>query len=143
MTVNRKPFSERDKTELLSNPYTFRVTDHRIYFTLAFKEFVMSEIYKPSMTSTKIFIKAGYDPDIVGKRTIGYAVAQIRKEASSEEGLKEPKMPKEKQPKKKDSSAEIRKLEYRVKMLEQQIEFLKKTEHLKKTGRIPLPRDSS
>ena len=65
MTVNKKAFSKNDKAELLNNPYTFRVTDHRIYFTLAFKEFVMSEIDKPLMTSTKVFKKAGYDPCIV------------------------------------------------------------------------------
>lgn len=143
MTVNKKPFSEKDKAELLNNPYTFRVTDHRIHFTLAFKEFVMSEIDKPLMTSTKVFIKAGYDPDIVGKRTMQGTVASIRKEAASKEGLQNPTLPKGPVRKKRDPSAEIDELKYRVKSLEQQIEFLKKTEHLERTGQIPLPKDSS
>lgn len=143
MGRTRNAFTEQEKMELRNNPYTFRVTDYKIVFTLAFKEFVLSEIDKPLMNSTKVFLKAGYPPGLIPKRTMQYTVAQIRKEAASKEGLREPKPPKAASRKKNDSSSELEELKHRVQILEQQIDFLKKTEHVKKTGQIPLPRDSS
>lgn len=141
--ADKKNFTEDEKKELLNNPYTFRVTDHRIYFTLAFKQYAMAEIDKPDMTSRKVFVNAGYSTDILSPRNMRYAIKQMRKEAASAEGLKEPSLPKQPQPKKKDASKEVEELKKRVETLEQQIDFLKKTEHLRKTGQIPLPRNSS
>ena len=143
MAGNRKTFSEEEKIKLLNNPYTFRVSDHRITFTLAFKQYVMSMVDKPGMTSRKIFASAGYDTDIISPRTMKYTVRKIKLEAASGQGLKEPSMPKKPARKRKNPDKEMAELKLRVKYLEQQIEFLKKSEHLRKTGQIPLPRDSS
>ena len=57
---SRHHYTEAEKAELLSNPYTFRVTDTSIRFTLAFKKFVLENIDKPGMTSVKVFEAAGY-----------------------------------------------------------------------------------
>lgn len=141
--ADKKTYTEDEKNELLSNPYTFRVNDHRIHFTLAFKQYVMAEAGKPGMTSRKLFANAGYNTDILSSRTMSYAIKQIQKEASSPEGLQEPTLPKYARPKKKEASEEVEELKKRVKILEQQIDFLKKTEHLRKTGHIPIPRNSS
>ena len=53
-------FTDEEKAELLSNPFTFQVTDCKITFTLAFKQLVLDQINKPGMSAAKILQKAGY-----------------------------------------------------------------------------------
>lgn len=64
-------------------------------------------------------------------------------EAETPEGLREPARPKKSSAKKKHSETEFRELEKRVQLLEQQIEFLKKSRHLQETGQLIPPRNSS
>lgn len=130
-------FTDEEKAELLSNPYTFRVSDCKVVFTLAFKRFVLSEIDKPGMSSAKVFQKAGYRLALFSERRRLYIIRRIRKEAASEEGLQEPKPARKDTPAKKQASAQIRELEERIQILEQQIDFLKKSRHLRETGMMP------
>lgn len=130
-------FTDEERAELLSNPYTSRVSDCRVVFTLAFKRFVLSEIAKPGMTSAKVFQKAGYRPGLLTARTKQSVVNRIRAEAASEKGLQEPKPARKDAPAKKQTSAQIRELEERILILEQQIDFLKKSRHLRETGILP------
>ena len=131
-------FTDEEKAELLSNPYTFHVSDCKIVFTLAFKQFVLREIDKPGMNATKVFQKAGYRLELFPDYKRRYAVKQIRKEAASEKGLQKPKPVREKTlTKKKHASTQIKDLELRVRILEQQIDFLKKSRHLRETGVLP------
>lgn len=133
----RHRFTDEEKAELMSNPYTFRVTDFKVVFTLAFKQFVLDEIDKPGMTSAKVFRKAGYRTDLLSGPQRLYCVNKIRSEAASKEGLQEPKPIRRNHSVKKQSSTRIRDLEERVLVLEQQVDFLKKSRHLRKTGMLP------
>ena len=125
-------FSDEQKAELLSNPYTVRVTDCKIVFSLAFKQFVMKNINNPDMTSSKIFKAAGYSDDIIASRTKRGIIRAIRLEAESAEGLKEPAPVKKHNARKKHSETEFKELQERVTILEQQVNFLKKSQALKK-----------
>ena len=135
-------FTEEKRAELLSNPYTSRVSDCRVYFSLAFKQLVMENIDKEDMTARKVFRLAGYRDELFTSDYRKRAVQRIRKESVSPEGLREPKTAKKYAAKKKRNETEFRELENRVKILEQQVEFLKKSRHLKDTGQIIPPRSS-
>ena len=129
-------YTDEERTEILSNPYTARLTEYTVYFTLEFKRFVMNNVDKPGMTVKKLFRLAGYDDKLFSSTVRFRTVQKIRAEAESPQGLQEPKMPKEPPVKKKQTATEIKDLQNRVKILEQQIEFLKKSQHLKNQDRM-------
>lgn len=135
-------FTEEQKAELLSNPYTFRVSDCRVYFSLSFKQFVMENIDKPGMNSTKVFRLAGYRDELFSHDYKKQIVKAIRKEAASPEGLKAPIPQNRYVEKKKHQATEIKELQERVAILEQQIDFLKKSQHLRETGQLIPPNSS-
>ena len=125
-------FTDEERAELLSNPYTSRVTECKVVFTLEFKRFVLCEINKPGMTIDK-----GYRPGLFTTRMKHSVVTRIRREAASEKGLQEPKPVRKSTPAKKQTSTQIKELEERIMILEQQIDFLKKSRHLRETGMMP------
>ena len=135
-------FTDEERAELLSNPYTARITDCSVTFTLAFKQLVMDNIDVPGMTARKVFQLAGYRDGLFSPGTMRYVVASIRKEAASEKGLQEPKPVKSRIPGKKRSGADLRELQERVTILEQQVSFLKKSQLLKKQDRLKRPDNS-
>ena len=130
-------FTDEERAELLSNPYTARVSDCRVTFTLAFKRFALSEINKPGMTISKVFQKAGYRPELLTDRLKRSVISRIRAEAASESGLQEPKPVRRTTSARKRTSTQVKELEERVLILEQQIDFLKKSRHLRETGLMP------
>lgn len=132
-----EPFTAEQKSILKSNPYTFSISDHRIQYTLAFKQFFMEESRKGN-TSINIFIAAGYDPKILGKQRIYTFAKYLRLEAQSPEGLRGPKRYKceadfaQKELDKERTSTAIKDLQKQVVHLEQELEFLKKISALQK-----------
>lgn len=141
--ATRHYFTDEQKAELLSNPYTARVTNCGVTFTLAFKQLVIENIDKPGMTAAKVFDLAGYSRDLFSPAVKWYVVSSIRKEAASPEGLKEPKVVKQSTPKKKRSETEFKELQERVTLLEQQVDFLKKSQFLKRQNPSTHPHSSS
>jgi hypothetical protein len=137
---NKKPTYTEEQIRILEqNPYTHNVTPYKISFTLEFKEFFISQVNVPGMTSKKIFKAAGYDPKIFSEAMITNARRAILSEASSPEGLKPPRglssAEKTAAFAKKDldaqrASTSIKELQNRVVHLEQQIEFLKKISNI-------------
>ena len=136
-------FTDKEKTEILSNPYTARMTNCRVYFTLEFKRLVMDNVDKPGMTSTKIFRLAGYDDKLFTTKLRLYNIKKIVAESKSPEGLQEANPPKEYSALKKHISTEVKDLQDRVKLLEQQVEFLKKSQHLKTQDRLKSQNNTS
>lgn len=132
-------YTDEERAELLSNPYTARVTECKVIFTLAFKQFVMDHIDLPGMNATKVFELAGYSDGLFTPKVKRYVVAKIREEAASGKGLQEPAVPRPCSHGKKHSEAEFRELQERVTILEQQISFLKKSQLLKKQDRLMHP----
>ena len=62
--TNRR-FTEEEKRILRENPYTYRVTDFMILFTLEFKE-VFWKRYQAGLSPVAIMIEMGYDPSMLG-----------------------------------------------------------------------------
>lgn len=137
-----KHYTDEQKAELLSNPYTVRVTDCTTTFSLAFKQLVISNIDKPGMTASKVFQLAGYSDKFFSPGIRRYVVQAIRREAASPEGLQEPAVIKEHTPRKKHSETEFRELQERVSILEQQVNFLKKSQFLKKQNHLKPPNNT-
>lgn len=128
------PFTQEQIKILSNNPYTASVSTHIIRFTLDFKVFALKES-QAGLTSIKIFIKAGYDPEILGKQRMYSVMKHIKREAASSKGLQPPKgLSKEKQAElfaktdlsKKHTATAIRDLQDKVVQLEEKIEFLSK-----------------
>ncbi len=134
---NTRFYTPQEKIELEANPYTFRVTDTRIYYTLAFKKYALANIKKPDMTVKKVFENAGYRTDLLTDNAMRKAIARFKREAESEEGLQEPAPPKKSSKSKDSKDSQIKDLEQRIVILEQQLDFLKKTRHLDLTGELP------
>ena len=139
----KRPFTDDERAELLSSPYVARITDHRVYFTRSFKQFVMDHIDRPGMTAAKVFRLAGFSENLFSIKVKRNTVAAIRREAASEEGLREAPVPKSPPKRKKHSETEFRELQKRVTILEQQISFLKKSQLLKKQDQSMRPDNTS
>lgn len=128
--ADRRYYTDEEKAELLSNPYTLRVTDTQVKFTLEFKKFALKEVTEKKTTYKKVFEKAGYRLALFTEKQILYIINSIKKESQSEEGLKDDKTPKRTPVKKQHKATEIQELQKRVLILEQQLDFLKKSRHL-------------
>ena len=139
----KRHFTDEQRGELLSNPYTARVTECSVTFTRAFKQLVIANIDKPGMTARKVFELAGYSDDLFSAGVRRYIVTNIRKENQSPGGLKESAPVRKQQPKKHHTETEVRKLQERVEILEQQINFLKKSLMLKRQDRLKKENSSS
>ena len=87
MSTKRK-FTPEEIENLKANPYTLRVTEDRISYTLAFKE----EFWKLSLqgyTGTAAFRKLGYNTEVIGFERIHNTTKRIRRDAQSIGGLHE------------------------------------------------------
>lgn len=85
--MSKKVFTEEEMKQLLSNPYTARVTPHILLHTLEFKKFYMKE-HEAGTTVIEIYRKAGYEPEMLGISRIKRKGYMIQKEAASVDGLK-------------------------------------------------------
>ncbi len=69
MGRTRRKFTEDEIRILAKNPYTSRVTDTTIRFTLAFKEEFLRR-YKEGLSPKQIVQDLGYRVDILGARRV-------------------------------------------------------------------------
>ena len=73
---------------LKANPYTFKVTKNKLYFTIEFKE-AFWRAYQAGMAPRKIFEDLGYDLKIFGQKQIDSIVQSIKRQAQSETGFRQ------------------------------------------------------
>ena len=136
--MKHREFTEEEMMMLLQNPYTAQVTPHSISHTLEFKQFFIKE-YEKGVKPRVIYAKAGYDIGIIGESRIEHRSREIRKEASSSEGLQAVKDKRTEQLKafsqrdlsRMRSEKAIKALQEEVIILRQEVEFLKKILSLK------------
>ena len=130
MKKNKVPFTPDQKAALAANPYTLSVNDYQIRFTVPFKEFLLREREAHGTPWKEIFRKAGYDPDVLGEGRIDRIIGRIRKEEASERGLHETSARnkfEDKDLEKQRLRTAVRDLQEEVILLNQKVEFLKKT----------------
>jgi len=131
MAAKRRKFTEEEQRILKENPYTYRVYQDIIRFTMEFKkEFVCR--YEAGMAPSRIVEELGYSAEMLGVRCVGSIYRNIQKQMNSPEGLHEGRVRSEKlRPHSTDYSSvppaqAIKLMQHELLYLRQEMEFLKK-----------------
>ena len=126
-----KEYTVKQIKQLERNPYVFKVTKHKLYYTAKFKEdFWIS--YQAGNSPRKILIDFGFEIDIFGQKQIDSLVQHIKKQALSGNGFSEGENRQKRVPMKATSEAElsspqsIERMQNELLYLRQEVEFLKK-----------------
>ena len=82
----RKKFSATEQELLRANPYTEKVTENQISFTLAFKE-AFWRLSVEGCTGNMALRKLGYDPELLGFERVHNITKRIRRAGKSPEGI--------------------------------------------------------
>lgn len=128
-----KEYTAKEMKLLKANPYTFKVTKNKLYFTIEFKE-AFWKAYQAGNAPRKILEDLGYDLEIFGQKQIDSIVQSIKRQAQSGYGFRQGEN------RRRRKSDEIKKLDNisddtqetlervwnEVKYLRQEVEFLKK-----------------
>lgn len=128
-----KEYTAREMKLLKANPYTFKVTKNKLYFTIEFKETFWTA-YQVGMAPRKILQDLGYDLEMFGQKQIDSMVQSMKRQAESRTGFREG----EHRTRRKKEELSIREgtevqpretletILNEVKYLRQEVEFLKK-----------------
>ncbi len=76
-----KEYTAKEMKVLKANPYTFKVTKNKLYFTIEFKQAFWTA-YQAGMAPRKILEDLGYDLKIFGQKQIDSIVQSIKKTGS-------------------------------------------------------------
>lgn len=131
VTRNRSKFTKQQVDAFQANPYTYRISESTIRFTLEFKKESWKR-YQADQSPSRILTDLGYDVDALGKRRVQAIWDHIRKEAASPEGLHEGNAPCRKhRPHSTDYSAvpkeqAVELMQHELLCLRQEMEFVKK-----------------
>ena len=83
-----REYTAKEQRLLLANPYTYKVTRNRLYFTAAFKEEFWAG-YQAGVAPRKMLSDLGYDPGMFGQKQVDSMVQSIKRQAASGEGFRE------------------------------------------------------
>jgi len=128
-----REYTIKEIKELMSNPYTFKATRHKLYFTIAFKEAFWTS-YQAGNAPRKVLSDLGYDLNLFGQKQIDSMVQRLKKEALAGQGFTEGesrpiragfKMPSDSRNQARESSTDDR-IWNELKYLRQEVEFIKK-----------------
>lgn len=126
-----RTFTEEQIKKLKKNPYTFKLTKNKLYFTAKFKEdFWIS--YQAGNAPRKVMHDLGYDLSMFTQKQIDNYVQRIKREALSGEGFHEGENRQRRIPQKATDEKElsspqsIDRMQNELLYLRQEVEFLKK-----------------
>ncbi len=126
-----KEYTPKQMKQLKENPYTYKVTKNKLYFTAKFKEdFWIS--YQAGNSPRKILSDFGYDLEIFRQKQIDNYVQRIKREALSGNGFREGENRDKRMPVKQTDETElsspqsIERMQSELLYLRQEVEFLKK-----------------
>ncbi len=126
-----RTFTQEQIKKLEKNPYTFKVTKSKLYFTAKFKEdFWIS--YQAGNAPRKIMQDLGYDLALFTQKQIDNYVQRIKREALSGQGFHEGENRERRVPMKATQEDElsspqsIERMQNELLYLRQEVEFLKK-----------------
>ena len=83
-----REYTAKEMKQLKANPYTFKVTKNKLYFTAEFKEAFWSA-YQAGMAPRKILADFGYDLEMFGQKQIDSIVQSIKRQAESGNGFRQ------------------------------------------------------
>ena len=126
-----KEYTAKQIKQLEKNPYVFKATKHRLYYTAKFKEdFWVS--YQAGNTPRKILTDFGFDINMFGQKQIDSLVQHVKKQALSGNGFTEGENRQRRVPREATSEEElsspqsIERMQNELLYLRQEVEFLKK-----------------
>ena len=128
-----REYTAKEIKLLKANPYTFKVTKNKLYFTVEFKEAFWTA-YQAGMAPRKILEDLGYDLKIFGQKQIDSMVQSMKHQAQSGSGFRQGEN-RTRQKKEEMFIPEVASIESKetltsilneVKYLRQEVEFLKK-----------------
>ena len=126
-----KEYTPKQIKKLEANPYTLKVTENKLYFTIKFKEDFWIN-YQAGNAPRKILSDLGYDLEYFGQKQIDSIVQRIKKEALSGNGFREGENRERRIPMKATNREElsspqsIERMQNELLYLRQEVEFLKK-----------------
>ena len=126
-----KNYTEKEKRKLEKNPYTFKVKEHKLYFTAKFKEDFWTR-YQAGFAPRKIMSDLGYDLGMFTQKQIDNYVQRIKREALSENGFSEGENRTRRMPMKAPDIQEkaeypsLERMQNELLYLRQEVDFLKK-----------------
>lgn len=83
-----KEYTAKEMKLLKANPYTFKVTKNKLYFTIEFKEAFWTA-YQAGMAPRKILEDLGYNIEMFGQKQIDSIVQSIKRQAQSGDGFRQ------------------------------------------------------
>lgn len=136
-----KEYTAKEMKLLKANPYTFKVTKNKLYFTVEFKEAFWTA-YQAGMAPRKILEDLGYDLEMFGQKQIDSIVQRIKYQAQDGRGFRQGE---NRMRRKKDdlsipegtsmeSKETLTSILNEVKYLRQEVEFLKKIVKVENTA---------
>ena len=136
-----REYTAKEMKLLKANPYTFKVTKNKLYFTAEFKEAFWTA-YQAGLAPRKILEDFGYDLGMFGQKQIDSMVQSIKRQAEGGGGFRQGE---NRTRRKKDAlsisegaSAESKEslecILNEVKYLRQEVEFLKKIVRIENTA---------
>ena len=123
-----KKYTQKQIKELKQNPYTFKVDEQRIFFTVEFKKIFWRK-YQAGMSPRAIFKELDYSLDYFGQKQIDSIVQRIKKEAMAgefTEGYSRNNRMKIKESEEDISPQNIKQIQNELLYLRQEVDFLKK-----------------
>lgn len=130
-------YTKKQQKELEKNPYTYKVTENRLFFTKEFKKVFWIK-YNAGMSPRAILKELGYDLSYFTQGQIDNIVQHLRKKSIAgeefSEGYAKEKRPNIKLPPPDTSPETIQQMQNEITYLKQEIEFLKKVSY---QGRAP------
>lgn len=131
-----REYTAKEMKELRANPYTFKVTKKKLYFTAEFKEAFWIG-YQAGTAPKKLLEDLGYDTKIFGQKQIDSLVQRIKKQAANgfTEGESRTKRTGVQEEIHEVSQESVERIWNEVKYLRQEVEFLKKISRQDKAGK--------
>lgn len=126
-----RTFTETQIKKLRANPYTYKVTANKLYFTSKFKEDFWIR-YQAGKAPRKIMSELGYDLSMFTQKQIDNYVQRIKKEALSGNGFKEGQTRDSRLPvsdsgrRNTETPQAMERMQNELLYLRQEVEFLKK-----------------
>jgi transposase len=135
--LNRTLFTEENMRRLETNPNVQHVSETNITYTSEFK-LAAVRAYQEGETPAEIFIKAGFDLDLIGHKKPKHSLKRWRDTYAKygESGIKEERRGKGSTGRRPagvlSAEEELNKARAKIKLLEAEVDFLKKLEALER-----------
>lgn len=135
--LNRVLFTEEQMRKLETNPNVQHVSETNITYTPSFK-LAAVQAYKQGQTPSGIFIRAGFDLDVIGHKKPKHSLKRWRDtyDRYGEDGLTLDRRGKGSTGRRPlgelSAEEELKRAKAKIKLLEAQVDFLKKLEALER-----------